>query len=106
MYPQATRRSKFITWLVGGSAKEISMFKAGEAVRVFAVSVCAAFLLSPNVLAQSETVQRIALEEAQAKAQAQSGAGKLANLARLGIDAARYHRKAAQADYLPKIGSE
>src|SRR5262245_37098831 len=80
------------------------MFNAGKAVRILAASVWSALLVSSNVLAQSEGVQRITLEQAQS--QAQAGADKVANLARLGIDAARYHREAAQADYLPKLGSQ
>src|SRR5262245_19858519 len=82
------------------------MSKAGETVRVLAAIVLGIRFLSPNLLAQSEGIQRITLEQAQQQAQAQAGAQKMASLARLGIDAARYHRKAAQADYLPKIGSE
>jgi outer membrane protein TolC len=80
------------------------MFKAGLAIRILATVVSSALILSGNLLAQAQGIQRITLEETQAKAQA--GAHKVADLARLGIDAARYHRKAAQADYLPKIGSE
>jgi len=79
------------------------MFKAGLAIRILAAVISSALILSGNLLAQAQGIQRITLEEAQAKAQA--GAGKVASLARLGIDAARYHRKAAQADYLPKIGA-
>jgi outer membrane protein TolC len=82
------------------------MFKAGKAVRIVTASTWVALLVSPNALAQSEGIQRITFEQAQAQAQAQAGADKVASLARLGIDAARYHRKAVQADYLPKIGSE
>ena len=43
------------------------MFKAGEATRILAASVCSVLLLSPNVLAQSEGIQRITLEQAQAQ---------------------------------------
>jgi outer membrane protein len=59
-------------------------------------------LLSMNVGAQSPGFRRITLEEAQA----QAASGNAANLPQLGIDAARYHRKAAQADYWPKIESD
>src|SRR5262245_45971603 len=88
------------------SGKGESMVKAVEAMRILAVGIWGVVLLCSSSLAQSDGGQRITLEQAQAKAQAQAGADKVANLARLGIDAARYHRKAAQADYLPKIGSE
>jgi len=82
------------------------MFKAGESIRVLAAIVLGIRFLSPNLLAQSEGIQRITLEQAQKQAQVQAGAQKMASLARLGIDVARYHRKAAQADYLPKVGAE
>jgi outer membrane protein TolC len=45
---------------------------------------------------------RIDLPDAQARAAA---AGKVAELAKLNLVAARYHRQAAQADYFPKIGA-
>ncbi len=44
----------------------------------------------------------IDLPGAQARA---AVAGKVAELARLSVTAARYHRQAAQADYFPKIGA-
>jgi len=82
------------------------MPKVGQTVRILAAIVLCIRFLSPSLLAQSEGMQRITLEQAQNQAQAQAGAQKMASLARLGIDAARYHRQAAQADYFPKIGSE
>src|SRR5262249_20367018 len=51
--------------------------------------------------AEQGAVRRITLDEAQAEAAAASAA----NLAQLGVDAARYHREAARADYFPKIDS-
>jgi hypothetical protein len=45
---------------------------------------------------------RIDLPDAQARAAA---AGEVAELAKLNLVAARYHRQAAQADYFPKIGA-
>jgi len=45
----------------------------------------------------------IALPDAQARAMA---ARKAAELAKLNVAAARYHRQATQADYFPKVGSE
>jgi outer membrane protein TolC len=60
-----------------------------------------AVLFLPPVPANGETyVRRITLTEAQAHA-----AGRARDLGQLSIDAARYHRKAAQADYFPKIDS-
>jgi outer membrane protein TolC len=44
------------------------------------------------------------LEEAKAKAVA--GGAAINSLALLGIDAARYHRQAVQADYFPKLGAD
>jgi outer membrane protein TolC len=58
-------------------------------------------LLSTIASEEPARVRRISLEEAQARA-AETAA---ADLAQLGIDAARYHREAAQADYFPKIDS-
>jgi outer membrane protein TolC len=58
-------------------------------------------LLSMAVAAEGPAVRRISLDDAQAEAAAASAA----NLAQLGVDAARYHREAAQADYFPKIDS-
>ena len=47
----------------------------------------------------SPDVRRITLDDAQA----QAAASTMKNLARLGIDAAKYHRQAVQADYFPKL---
>jgi outer membrane protein TolC len=47
----------------------------------------------------SPGVRLITLDDAQA----QAAAATMKNLGRLGIDAAKYHRQAAQADYFPKI---
>ncbi|MGE0126601.1 MAG: TolC family protein [Blastocatellales bacterium] len=64
-------------------------------------------LLLPSTVGAQEKASsalvavRITLEEAQARAVA----GKAAELAWLNVDAARYHRQAAQADYFPKINS-
>src|SRR5262245_59616489 len=58
-------------------------------------------LVSLNLAAQSPNVQQITLPDAQA----QGGTDKAAHLAALGAKAAKLHREAAQADYLPKIDS-
>jgi hypothetical protein len=64
-------------------------------------TLMAIFLLTQLPAAESANVRRITLEEAQALA----GAASAPSLAQLGIDAARYHREAVQADYFPKISS-
>ena len=62
--------------------------------------------LSPGVLKASATnpegLLRINLPDAKARAAA---ATKAAELGRLNVAAARYHRQAAQADYFPKVSS-
>ncbi len=60
------------------------------------------FLLSNVTSAQSRLVRKITLEEAQARA---TNEQKPADLARFAVDAARFHREAIEADYLPKISS-
>ncbi len=51
------------------------------------------------------TVRRITLEEATERAIKTAAGSQGANLAQLSVDAARYHRLAAQADYFPKVGA-
>ncbi len=50
----------------------------------------------------SSEVRHITLDDAKANA---AGAAT-SNLAQLGVDAAKYHRQAAQADYFPKLSAE
>jgi len=69
--------------------------------RGFYLIAIAIFLLGDNLAAQLGP-RRITLDDAQARA----AANKAAELARLTIDAAKYHRQALQADYFPKIGSD
>jgi outer membrane protein TolC len=52
---------------------------------------------------RSSDVRSITLEEAKAKA---TGGSAISNVALLGIDAAKYHRQAAQADYFPKLSAD
>jgi outer membrane protein TolC len=61
----------------------------------------AGLLLITEARAQetSPGVRLITLDDAQAQATASA----MKNLARLGIDAAKYHRQAVQADYFPKL---
>src|SRR6266850_5748249 len=77
------------------------MLNRTKAVRTLLPAAAGILLLSANFAAPSNGIRRITLDQAQAQA---SGA-KAANLAQLGVDAARYHRQAAQADYFPRIDS-
>src|SRR5262245_11889395 len=74
---------------------------------LIALAICA----GDRVLAQDdapaikpESVRLITLEEAKERA-VNTSTSQGANLAQLGIDAARYHRRATEADYFPKIGA-
>jgi len=77
------------------------MFNTAKALPTFFLAAVAVLFISGAATAQSKSnAQRITLTEAQAQAAVKAG-----NLAQLGIDAARFHRKAAQADYFPHVGS-
>ncbi len=82
------------------------MFIGSQTFCAFSLAAWCVLLSASTAVAQKKTTSelvavRITLEEAQAKAVA----GKVAELAWLNVDAARYHRQAAQADYFPKIGA-
>ena len=78
------------------------MFNPTKGLRTFLHAAVTVLLISGTAIGQSKTrAQRITLPEAQTQATHKSEN----RLALLGIDAARYHRKAAEADYFPKIGS-
>jgi len=70
-----------------------------------------AFFLAVSLLASIAAAQDqpsgapAAVHLTLAEAQSRAVAGKAAEIARLNVDAARYHRLAAQADFFPKIGS-
>jgi outer membrane protein TolC len=66
--------------------------------------MCAGILTRHGLGQSSQEVRSITLEEAKAKAAA--GGTAISNVALLGIDAARYHRQAVQADYFPKLGAD
>ena len=51
------------------------------------------------------SAHRITLDEAKERAIKNSAGGKEANLPLLAVEAARYHRLAAQADFFPKVGA-
>src|SRR2546429_4390303 len=78
------------------------MFKIGRLLNKPCLITAAVLLLTARLAAQQPHVQRITLDEAKARAAAAANA---ADLARLSVDAAKYHRQAAQADYFPKIES-
>jgi hypothetical protein len=69
--------------------------------RTVCLIACGIFLSSMGLVAQEPHVRRITLDEVKSR----TGAAKATDLAKLSIDAARYHREAAQADYFPKIDS-
>src|SRR5499425_241275 len=70
-------------------------------VRTLCFIAFAGLLLITEAGAQdaSSGVQLITRDDAQA----QAAAAAVKNLAQLGIDAAKYHRQAVQADYFPKV---
>jgi outer membrane protein TolC len=80
------------------------MLEISKTLRRLLVVLAGLVVLCVSVAAQSPGpgTQRITLTEAQAKAVSSS---KGSDLAQLAVDAARYHRKAVQADYFPKIES-
>jgi outer membrane protein TolC len=69
---------------------------------------CALLLLSTEGAAQNRPpeIRAITLEEAKTKAAAATGGAAISNVALLGIDAAKYHRQATQADYFPKLSAD
>jgi outer membrane protein TolC len=75
------------------------MSKRAKVFGILGSSLAGALLSTLNLAAQSSSVRQITLTEAQTRAVA----GKVADLARLSVDAAKYHRQATQADYFPKI---
>jgi outer membrane protein TolC len=80
----------------------VFMFSTTKGLRTFFHAAVTVLIMYETAMGQSQTkAHRITLTEAQAQAVSKSGS----RLAQLGIDAAKYHRRAAQADYFPKIGS-
>jgi outer membrane protein TolC len=68
-------------------------------------AVFGVLLLACMAMAQDRPpeVRRITLDDAKGKA---AGAAAISNVAKLQIDAARYHRQAMQADYFPKLSAD
>jgi len=77
------------------------MLKNTMIVRMLCFIAFAGLLLITQARAQDTApgVRLITLDDAQA----QAAASAMKNLARLTIDAAKYHRQAVQADYFPKL---
>ena len=71
--------------------------------RIVCLITSGIFLSSMGLAQQQPHVRRITLDEVKSKAG--GSAAKATDLARLSVDAARYHREAAQADYFPKVDS-
>jgi outer membrane protein len=80
------------------------MQKNSAAVRSFCCLVFIVLFLTPRAMAQdaSPEVQHITLTEAKSKA----AAAATSNVGRLTLDAAKYHRRAAYADYFPKLSAD
>src|SRR6516164_2143375 len=80
------------------------MFRTVLAIRTLCNLTCTALLLTTQGMGQdrSPEVRFITLDEAKGRA-----AGTAAsNVGQLGINAAKYHRQAAQADYFPKLNAD
>jgi outer membrane protein TolC len=90
-----------------------ALTRASKSLRPFCPAILTALLLSATGIAQEQTPdtsaagapRRITLDQAQQQAAAAAAAGAGARLAQLAVDAARYHRKAAQSDYFPKVNA-
>jgi outer membrane protein TolC len=82
--------------------KGLSMFASNQIIRtVLSVIVLIHFTTKPAAAQVSGSPQHLTLQDAQARALT----GPVVDLAKLNWEAARYHRRAAQADYFPKIDS-
>src|SRR5262249_11766892 len=77
------------------------MLRTTKITRTLCLIAFAGVLTITDAVAQdtSPAVRLITLDDAQA----QAAAATVKNLGRLGIDAAKYHRQAARADYFPKV---
>jgi len=80
------------------------MFRTRTVIRILWCAICGVILLTNQGLGQgsSNEVRHITLTEAKSKA---AGAAT-SNVGRLTIDAAKYARRAAQADYFPKLSAD
>jgi len=82
------------------------MFRTTTVIRILCCAICGVILLTNQGLGQGSAseVRQITLEEAKAKAA--TGGAAISKVGLLGIDAAKYHRQAAQADYFPKLSAD
>jgi len=82
------------------------MFRTTIVIRILYCAICGVILLTNQSLGQGSSgeVRQITLEEAKAKAA--TGGAAISNVGLLGIDAAKYHRRAAQADYFRKLSAD
>ena len=82
------------------------MLSTKTAIRILYWAICGVILPTNQGLGQgsSSEVRQITLEEAKAKAA--TGSAAITKVGLLGIDAAKYHRQAAQADYFPKLSAD
>ena len=74
------------------------MFTKTKSICIFCAIAAGGWLLNDNLAAQSGGSRRITLQEVQART-----TSALPDLARLTVDVAKYHRRAVQADYFPKL---
>jgi outer membrane protein len=73
-----------------------------KTIALFVVGVVV-FINVSTAQDRSPEVRRITLEEAKTKA---AGTAAISSAAQLQLDAAKYHRQAAQADYFPKLSAD
>lgn len=81
----------------------LSTTKTARTFLMFAITVLslAATAMCQSEVPASKGVQRLTLAEAQERATG----NPMARVGELMVDAAKYHRQAAEADYYPKVGS-
>src|SRR5262245_14583937 len=74
-------------------------------IRTFCYVTCTVLVLTTAAMGQnnSSDTRHITLEEVKAKA---AGTPAVSSVGQLEIDAAKYHRQAAQADYFPKLSAD
>jgi hypothetical protein len=80
------------------------MYKNVTASRALYCLMTIALFLTPRAMAQDASleVRHITLTEAKSK----TAGAATSNVGRLTMDAAKYHRRAAQADYFPKLSAD
>jgi outer membrane protein len=84
----------------------MTMSRNTTPIRTFSYAGCAVLLLAWGMMAAAQDkppeVRHVSLEEVKAKA---AGAA-VSKVGQLEINAAKYHRQAAQADYFPKLSAD